>query len=81
MTAWISVDDRLPEKNQLVLVWLDGSLFHSGVAWKRHGYYLMPYHSLEQFSEWMYKAMNHLDADSLHVTHWMPLPEQPCPSP
>lgn len=63
MSEWISVEEKLPETNVLVLcVWLDdmGRKQRSGFAtYQQHGVW---YVSNEGMPE---------------VTHWMPLPEAP----
>ena len=69
MSEWISVKDRLPETNELVLV------IASGNPEKNITLYgaceLAEYDSggwiLEMWPEWMGAV----------VTHWMPLPEPP----
>lgn len=76
-----SVDERLPEKNQLVLAWLSGVKGHSDVLWKREGWYLVPWHGTVWAWQYIDAACKHLDADSLEVTHWMPLPTPPTGNP
>jgi Protein of unknown function (DUF551) len=76
MTAeWISVDDRLPDLNVLVMGWTragelavfsrdDGG--GEGWLWAR------------QMSSWNLTDPNGIEAeDDFEVTHWMPLPEGP----
>lgn len=69
-SPWISVDDRLPEDEQDVLVIASGrtrehlilnnayelATFYDGEGWL-----------LEAYPEW----------ENPHVTYWMPLPERP----
>jgi len=61
VNGWISVKDRLPEKNSelLLLMCVDGYEL---------GYY-------ERYTG--YGWTNVLGTDCLNVTHWMPLPEAP----
>lgn len=60
-SAWVSVEDRLPESGAPVLVWCDGCGC-AGVAWIRQGAWLMP-------------EPQPLGYES--ITHWMPLPAGP----
>lgn len=77
MSEWNDPEDDVPKKNELVLVWLEGVTYHTGVHWRRDGYYLMPYHGGPLFSERMKDAMKHLDADRLWVVGWQSLPKPP----
>ena len=74
---WISVEDRLPEKNKKVLIWIEGYSAHSGMHWTRKGYWLCPWHGDRWAEAFMDKACEHLDMGFAEVTHWMPLPEPP----
>ena len=61
VSAWVSVEERLPESGAPVLVWCDGC-GRAGVAWIRQGAWLMP-------------EPQPLGYES--ITHWMPLPAGP----
>lgn len=61
VSAWVSVEERLPESGAPVLVWCDGCGC-AGVAWIRQGAWLMP-------------EPQPLGYES--ITHWMPLPAGP----
>jgi len=64
MSQWISVEDRLPEKDGAYLTILDG---------RGHGYYGHPeitYGSHDWHCFWNARG-------AMIVTHWMPLPEPP----
>ena len=70
---WISVEDRLPEDDELVLVfWLneDGHYFD------------MDYIEEKMWGDWFNRA-EHLNiaggncSEDAPYTHWMPLPEPP----
>lgn len=70
---WISVEDRLPEEGDLVLISDGRSVYY---AEKR------------PVGIWDYQIAENYDFDSnsfvinameeKHVTHWMPLPKPPC---
>lgn len=61
---WISVQDRLPEDDQDVLICVNGDTIDTGYCW------YSPYHA--DVRGWTaYAAMRN------NVTHWMPLPELP----
>ena len=68
MNEWISVDDRLPENFQSVLV-----------CTKNMGINLWEYREDSPTEDvWIDDRLN---VYSIYdVTHWMPLPEQPTPS-
>lgn len=63
--GWISVKDRLPEDETIVIAYVQHK-----IGWKRmfawHGVY--GWHSSDPDFD---------DKDSDYVTHWMPLPENP----
>ena len=71
--AWAPADDK-PEKNERVLVWLEGYKNHSGANWERSGYFLLGYHGIPRFSERVVAAGIELDADYLEVKRWARLP-------
>ena len=62
--GWISVEDRLPEKNQAVLGWYKDNPFagytYGVVSWNGKG--------------WVFVYAQRYVTN---VTHWMPLPEMP----
>ena len=69
---WISVEERLPQNNQLVLAYTpcDGYMFV--------GYYLEGRTSRYAWSEWyIVTAMRSTRKMKKKVTHWMPLPQPP----
>lgn len=62
MSEWISVEDRLPDELESVLVSRNGNvcnMFLHGGIWKPDGYGIRVTHAFDD------------------VTHWMPLPEPP----
>ena len=61
--SWISVKDRLPEKNGAYLVFCDGESVFSAF-----------YERGREHSEWTDDYEEYCDLD---VSHWMPLPEPP----
>lgn len=63
MPGWISVKDRLPEKDGVYLAFYDGYTVSS--VWYERG---------REHSEWTDDYEEYCDLD---VTHWMPLPEPP----
>ncbi len=70
MSKWISVKDRLPESNELVLVIASGKPKDNITlygACELAEYYDSYGWILEMWPEWMGAV----------VTHWMPLPEPP----
>jgi hypothetical protein len=71
---WISVRDRLPEKDKDVLVSLHGKLYTGesySMIWISNLTTLYGPGNCNEI-EWTCKAANEED-----VTHWMPLPEPP----
>ena len=74
---WISVEDRLPEKNVRVLAWFDASAHHSGVTWQRSGIDFAAWWGDKWNQTMIRDTLKSLDANELTVTHWMPLPEPP----
>ncbi len=68
MSSWISVADELPDFDVNVLVWeAAGFPLGPGVNIARRDPDVKDY-------EWVWAGPI---GDSLTVTHWMPLPEQP----
>lgn len=69
---WISVEDRLPEENEQVLITDGSDVFYA------YKYY---------YEGWDYQIAEDFDGEEgvfstnamkeKHVTHWMPLPEPP----
>jgi hypothetical protein len=66
MSEWISVDERLPERNEIVLTTDRGVVT------------LGSYNTM--FLEWWTFQVDWM-AYSADVTHWMPLPEPPVKDP
>lgn len=65
--GWISVKDRMPEKDKDVLVWLYGDYCI--------GRYDQDPDNLQM--RWKFEAFNLYEDDMSYITHWMPLPEPP----
>ena len=63
VSGWVSVKDRLPEKDGVYLVYCDRESVFS--AWYERG---------REHSEWTDDYEGYCDLD---VTYWMPLPEPP----
>ena len=61
---WISVEDRLPEVAQYILVYLDFKI-QSVMLFNNLDEFVSPHHQ------------NGMSSWSKDVTHWMPLPEPP----
>ena len=77
-SAWISVEERLPEKNLLVVAWHEGYVWHHGDSWRRYGIKFAVHRGDKGWSDrLMQQAEHELDASCLAITHWMPLPEPP----
>lgn len=73
---WISVADRLPEKNKNVLLFSKetGTVIGkclNGLFFTETSIHSNGNKELGTYVEFSYKVVN------LNVTHWMPLPEQP----
>ncbi|MDO4864033.1 MAG: DUF551 domain-containing protein [Ruminococcus sp.] len=72
VNQWISVKDRLPEENILVLC------YARSTTGEGHGYFLG---ALAHGEFWFLKVndIGHVSCPVLHweVTHWQPLPESP----
>ena len=67
---WISVEERLPEDNKVVLLWLGGcykvALLRDNKWWECTGYYTV--------CGW--SALDALSTTEVeYITHWMPIPE------
>ena len=66
---WISVKDRLPEKDCVCVVWNENRPFQ---------YYISHYvHYFKEFEVWMIGASRLNDPICFNTTHWMPLPKPP----
>lgn len=65
MSKWISVEDRLPDAGQTVLVWANGCV-HMSVHRLHGNLFSSSYSGAQESSSIGYKP-----------THWMPLPEPP----
>ena len=77
-SGWISVEERLPEKNLLVLAWYEGTTQHHGSIWRRYGFGFAVHWGDNGWDDrLMREAEEKLDADTLVITHWQPLPEPP----
>ena len=63
--GWISVKDRLPEKETLVI-----ALVQYEVGWYR-------IFAWRDDKGWVSSAEEFQESDGDYVTHWMPLPERP----
>lgn len=63
---WISVEERLPELNQGVLIYFKGYITGGHIIKVDH---LIKYHNNP--AEWKYTQ------GLSKITHWMPLPEPP----
>ena len=83
---WISVSERLPEKNQRVWAHFEGIEWHSGVSWRRSGEHVAVWWGEESAlsldggwsGRFFRQAMGEIGAsDKVHITHWMPLPDPP----
>ena len=62
-TAWIRVDERLPEEGgRWVLVYADGAM--GCLAWTNKGW-----------EDWTQQGVPNINIHS--ITHWMPLPDRP----
>ena len=62
---WISVEDRLPEVGQCVLVWCESRMFKKHITISTY----MRTYSAERETYFSRRVRN--------VTHWMPLPQPP----
>ena len=70
MSEWISVKDRLPEHNQMVLVYRPTAHLHPSCD---------PEIKICEFIEW--KKIGYQFESSIHeATYWQPLPEPPKPT-
>lgn len=69
MSAWISVDDRLPEHLEVVLVWLS----YSDEEDERHETYdFADFHAPSYDNQW-FSPYGVLPNQAPHVTHWQRL--------
>lgn len=71
LNPWISVEDRLPEENKTVLLWLGGcykvALLHNNQWWECTGY---------QIEAGVWSALDALSNPEVeHITHWMLIPK------
>lgn len=69
-SPWISIDDRLPEDNKTVLLWLGGcykvALLRDNQWWECTGYQI----------ERGWSALDALSTREVeYITHWMPIPK------
>lgn len=65
--GWININDRMPEKDKDVLVWLYGDYYI--------GRYNQDPDNLQM--RWLFEDFNLYEDDMSYITHWMPLPEPP----
>ena len=65
--GWISTNDRMPEKDKDVLVWLYGDYCI--------GRYDQDPDNLQM--RWKFESFNLYEDDMSYITHWMPLPKPP----
>ena len=71
MSNWISVEERLPETDDSVLV-------HPGVELENfHQIAEYDMFNLKCFVVTEYQSHGVVEFEHKHVTHWMPLPEPP----
>jgi hypothetical protein len=68
MNDWISVDDRLPDKNEMVIVYAN-DMVKSFV--ETACYYICPEYLTGDWCD------DYEEPYTLNVTHWMPLPPPP----
>lgn len=65
MSEWISVDEKMPENNDEVLIHEYGNVYYGNYI---NGKFItQAYSSMGESDDWIY----------YHATHWMPLPEPP----
>ena len=76
---WISVNDRLPDHEEIVILWFDSSDYKDDTS---HGYYID--YSVESPDEkggcwyWLNTFTgDYNDVSGGEVTHWTPLPSAP----
>jgi hypothetical protein len=67
VNGWISTNDRMPENDKDVLVWLYGDYCI--------GRYDQDPDNLHM--RWKFESFNLYEDDMSYITHWMPLPEPP----
>jgi hypothetical protein len=63
MAEWIGVEDRLPDKDDCCLLYIDGKI---KMGWYDHHIHNWRIYDRSPFNYILY-----------NVTHWMPLPEPP----
>jgi len=76
--GWRNTVNGMPPRNQRVLAYCEGSLYHSGASWFRNGYAFMVHHDHNAVGPgWARSfyddACRQLGADELIVIAWMPL--------
>jgi Protein of unknown function (DUF551) len=71
---WISVKDKLPEHNEVVLAKFDTM----GVSWYTYptNVKLLAFHIQDEYTKWFKDKSSLRPVNSSLVTHWMPLPKQ-----
>lgn len=70
-TQWISIEDRLPEADQNVLLYVDYSVYETITMFVGHLLERDGHH------HWAPYDWNGLGFNFDDITHWMPLPEPP----
>ena len=65
--GWISTNDRMPEKDKDVLVWLYGDYYI--------GRYNQDPDNLQM--RWLFEGFNLYEDNMSYITYWMPLPKPP----
>lgn len=63
-SSWISVEDRLPDNNSVVVIWCT-----------QYGQF--PFVCLYDDNEWDMATLSPGNIDPSKITHWLPLPEPP----
>jgi hypothetical protein len=66
---WIDVKDRLPEKEESVVV----HCYHRG---DKSSYMEIAYYN-ESVKDWLMDCLSELEDYGFEVTHWMPIPTPP----
>ena len=75
MENWISINDRLPENDDRVLVWENKTYQH--VLPPEYGYCIWAYYDA---GKWLDENMVEYNNNSdWTITHWMPEPPPPMP--
>lgn len=70
MCEWISVKERLPDKQKEYLCYY-GFKTKDGIKSKQRFFGVLTYYAIDLVPHWQHELAG------LYVTHWMPLPEPP----